>query len=145
MKPPMPTQTTPDQVENAFYEALQQGRLDALMACWTDEEDPVCVQPGGPRLIGLQAIASSFEALFEHGPIAVRPERVHQSVFGGVAVHSVLETVRLPADDGLREATVFATNVYVLSAAGWRLAVHHASPGQPRRTAHPPVPSQTLH
>ena len=34
--------------------------------------------------------------------------------------------------DGPQSAWVVATNVYVLTAHGWRLVSHHASPGSPR-------------
>jgi len=41
-----------DDVEMAFYEAMQNGDIERLMACWSDEEDIVCVHPGGPRVLG---------------------------------------------------------------------------------------------
>ena len=33
---------TADDVEAAFYEALQRGDIDALMACWADEDEVFC-------------------------------------------------------------------------------------------------------
>jgi ketosteroid isomerase-like protein len=51
-----------DDIEAAFYEALQNADLEKLMACWADEDDLVCVHPSGPRLIGVAAIRSAFEA-----------------------------------------------------------------------------------
>jgi len=50
-----------DEIEAAFYEALQKGDIDRLMACWSDDEEVVCVHPGGPRLVGLENIRQSFE------------------------------------------------------------------------------------
>ena len=47
---------SPEEVEAAFYEAMQNRNLDAFMACWADEDDIVCVHPGGPRLVGHDAI-----------------------------------------------------------------------------------------
>ena len=44
----------PDDVEAAFYDALRQGDIERLMACWADEEEIVCVQTvqtsGKPKL-----------------------------------------------------------------------------------------------
>jgi len=51
---------TADDVEAAFYEALHTADLPKLRACWAEEEDIVCVHPGGPRLIGPGAIRSAF-------------------------------------------------------------------------------------
>jgi ketosteroid isomerase-like protein len=47
------------------------------------------------------------------------------------AVHHVLEQVEVMTPDGLVQAFVIATNVYHKTAQGWRLVVHHASPGRP--------------
>src|SRR5438132_1259426 len=38
-----------DEIEAAFYDALQNGDLEKLMACWADEDEIVCIHPGGPR------------------------------------------------------------------------------------------------
>lgn len=145
MRSTLPSHPTPDQVEQSFYEALHGGRIDALMVCWTEDEDPVCIHPGGPRLLGLAAIRESFGAMFEQGPITARPEVVHRAIHGSSAVHSVLERVLVPSDEGMIEVTVLATNVYVLTALGWKMAVHHASPGTRQPMASVVYPSRNLH
>ena len=33
---------TADDIESAFYQALRQGDIDKLMACWADEDEVVC-------------------------------------------------------------------------------------------------------
>ena len=118
-----------DEVEAAFYEALQSGDLDKLMACWADEDDIVCVHPGGPRLVGPVAIRATFEAMFANGSIRAWPERVRKIESAGSSVHHLVERVEVLAPDGPRTAWVIATNVYHRTAQGWRLVAHHASPG----------------
>lgn len=127
-KPKMPPGSA-DDTEHAFYDALQHGDLERLMACWADEEDIVCVHPGGPRLVGPAAIRAAFEALFSNGSVKAQPERVRRQDAGGCSVHSVVERVEVLSDDGLAHAWVVATNVYAKTAQGWRLVAHHASPG----------------
>jgi len=127
-KPKMPPGSA-DDTEHAFYDALQHGDLERLMACWADEEDIVCVHPGGPRLVGSAAIRAAFEALFANGSVKAQPERVRRQDAGGCSVHSVVERVEVMSDDGLAQAWVVATNVYAKTAQGWRLVAHHASPG----------------
>ena len=56
-----------DDIEAAFYDALQRGDIDRLMACWADEDDIFCIHPGGPRLLGATAIRATFEAMFADG------------------------------------------------------------------------------
>ncbi len=115
--------------EAAFYEALQAGDADAVMRVWTDDDDPVCVHPGGARLVGAAAIRASYEQLLGGGALAVAPECVLRTVTLGCAVHNVVERVRLPPGAGAAFACVLATNVYLRTPQGWRLVLHHASPG----------------
>ena len=137
---------TPDEVEAAFYEALQLGDLDQLMACWADEDDIACIHPGGPRLIGAGAIRAAFEALFSQGgAVRVRPEHIRRVDSLASAVHHVLETVDIMTPDGPASAHVLATNVYHKTAQGWRMVVHHASPGTPGDAAGDLVAPQVLH
>ena len=120
-----------DEIETAFYEALQSGDLERLMACWANEEDIICVHPGGPRLIGAMAIRNSFEIMFSHGPIRSFPERLHKLETITSAVHNLIERVEIYTADGAQIAFVTSTNVYMRTAQGWRMVAHHASPGTP--------------
>jgi ketosteroid isomerase-like protein len=120
-----------DEIETAFYEALQAGDLERLMACWANEEDIICVHPGGPRLIGAVAIRNSFEIMFSHGPIRSFPERLHKLETITSAVHNLIERVEIYTADGAQIAFVTSTNVYMRTAQGWRMVAHHASPGTP--------------
>lgn len=121
---------TPDDVEATFYEALQAGDLEKLMACWADEDDIVCIHPGGPRLVGAGAIRAAFDAMFAHGgSIQAKPEHIRRVDSLASAVHSILERVEVLSPEGPLQATVLATNVYHKTPQGWRMVVHHTSPG----------------
>ena len=126
-KPPPPS--SPDDIEAQFYEALQRGDIERLMAVWSDDDDISCVHPGGPRLVGAAAIRASFDAMFGNGAIDAHPERIRRLQTHACAVHSVLEQVRVMTAEGVQSAWVVATNVYIKTVQGWRLAAHHASPG----------------
>lgn len=126
---------SPDDTEAQFYEALQQGNLDALMAVWADDDEIVCVHPGGPRVVGPAAIRASFEAIFSNAAIPVTPQQVHRLHTVSAAVHHLVEQVVVQTNEGQRSAWVLATNVYLKTERGWRLVVHHASPG---RVGEPP-------
>lgn len=119
----------PDALEAAFFEALHNGDVDAMMACWADEDDIFCIHPGAGRVVGPQAVRSAFEALFAHGAVRATPEQVRKLDFVESAVHSVLARIDVMTHDGPRQAYVLATNVFQRTALGWRLVAHHASPG----------------
>ncbi|UUZ66708.1 nuclear transport factor 2 family protein [Polaromonas sp. P1(28)-13] len=118
-----------DDIEAAFYEALQSGDIEKLMACWGDEDDIVCVHPGGARLVGAGAIRASFDAMFSNGSIRAHAIKVRKVETMSASVHSVLERIEVLTDEGPRHAYVIATNVYHKTAQGWRMMAHHASPG----------------
>jgi ketosteroid isomerase-like protein len=126
---------SPDDVEAQFYEALQTGDLERLMALWADDDEVVCVHPGGPRVVGPAAIRASFAAIFATGSIPVRPQDVKRVESAGCVLHNVLERVDIATADGPQAAWVIATNVYLKTALGWRLVAHHASPGSTERGA----------
>jgi uncharacterized protein (TIGR02246 family) len=142
--PPAPP-ATPDEIEQQFYEALQRADIEQLMAVWSDDDDIVCVHPGGPRVAGPMAIRTAFEAIFANGAVDARPEKVRRLVTHSCAVHSVLEHVRLMTKEGPKSAWVVATNVYVKTPLGWRLAAHHASPGSPHEVQETVEASSVLH
>ena len=142
---PMAPLASPDEIEQQFYEALQRGDIERLMAVWSDDEDISCVHPGGPRVVGAGAIRSAFDAMFANGTIDARPEKVRRLHAHSCAVHSVLEQVRVMTAEGPQSAWVVATNVYVKGAQGWRLVAHHASPGSPREVQELVEAASVLH
>ncbi len=133
-RPPAHLLASPDDVEAQFYEALRDADLDKLMALWADDDEVFCVHPGGPRLVGQAAIRSAFESMFANGAINAWPERVRRVQAMAAAVHSVVERIELATAQGPRTGWVLATNVYVKTAPGWRIAAHHASPGSADET-----------
>ncbi len=128
-RPPAAASNSPDDMEAAFYEALQRGDIEALMAVWADDDEIVCIHPGGGRVVGAVAIRASFEAIFANGGIPVQVEQVHRLEYLHSALHHLLEKVAVAGPQGPQTAWVMATNFYVKTPLGWRLASHHASPG----------------
>ncbi len=117
------------ETEAAFYQALQEGDIEKLMACWADEDEIICVHPGGPRLVGMRAIRLAFDALFSNGTVRAWPEGVRKIEMLACSVHNVRERIEILTPQGPQHAYVIATNVYQKTAQGWRMVAHHASPG----------------
>ena len=118
-------------VENAFYEALERSDLEAMMAVWSEDEEVVCVHPGGPRLVGYNAVREAWRRMFANGAQLVVRILQQQVVTTPFAVmHTVIESIQIRGREGAT-APVAATNVYVRGAVGWRMVAHHASPIPP--------------
>lgn len=136
---------SPKDAEAQFYEALRDGDLERVMAVWADDDDVVCVHPGGARVVGPQAVRAAFEAIFASGNIVVHPHHVKRVQAMGSAVHSVLERIDIVTVDGPRTGWIVATNVYVKTSQGWRMVAHHASPGAPDEIPEIADTSSVLH
>jgi len=141
------TYPTAQDAENAFYEALENADIEAMMEVWAEDEEIVCVHPGGERLVGYAAVRSSWAQIAGSG----RKLKIHlsdQSVVNGMmlAVHSLHEHISMEGEQ--RPAVpVAVTNVYLRTGNGWRMIVHHASPVPQQRTPvrAPPEGPKILH
>lgn len=136
--------STPQDAERAFYQAFEKADLAGMMAVWAEEDDIVCVHPGGPRHAGVIEVRDSWQKIFTHGP------RLHFRLTGNrrypgrtLSIHTVYEHATV-AGDPRPAATVFATNIYLLTDRGWRMLMHHASPLSPE-AAPKEAPPSILH
>ena len=123
------------EVEAAFYEALNRADVEALMLLWAEDEEIVCIHPGGPRLHGHAAIQASWESILERGGLQIRPSQLHETHNLMSSVHTVIEGVTSNASE---PAHLVATNVYMKTPQGWRMVLHHVSvaPGPVPASAH---------
>ncbi|MCM2290020.1 MAG: nuclear transport factor 2 family protein [Sulfuritalea sp.] len=141
----MPSQkifASPQDAEAAFYEALENCDIEAMMSVWAEDEEVVCVHPGGPRLVGYATIREAWQNVFANGTrLRVRLSQ-QTTVSTPFAMISMLLEHIATADNENLNAPVAATNIYVRGALGWRMVAHHASPVPPSSIAEAP---RTLH
>ena len=136
---------TAQDAESAFYEAFEKGDLDAMMGVWADDDDVVCVHPGGPRLAGTEQIRESWRQIFAAGQaLKFRLRELHALNGMTLVVHSVYEQITAGGEARMR-APVIATNVYMRTENGWRMVVHHASPAPAAPEAEGKRAPKTLH
>lgn len=140
--PKKPIFTSPQEAETAFYQALERSDLEAMMSVWSEDEEIVCVHPGGGRLTGYALVREGWRRIFEGGS-RLKVQLLALSTVHGpfAAVHSVVEQITVTGQKHL-PAPVVATNVYVRGALGWRMIVHHASAVPPGSIGDAP---QVLH
>ena len=127
--------------QSAFYTAFQNADLTQMMAVWAEEEDIVCIHPGGIRHTGIEEVRESWRRIFSRGP-ELRFELAEVRSIPGrmTSIHSVYE--RITATSGPASPTsVVATNIFTATDRGWQMLVHHASqiPDQPARQDAPPA------
>lgn len=127
-----PDETQVLAVNQAFYDAVVTGNIEALDALWVERADVTCIHPGWDALIGRDEVMASFRAIFSGGG-APRIQCVDATarLFG--------ETAIVVCGEVLDGTYLIATNVFVREGAGWRLCHHQAGPvSVRRRTPTPP-------
>jgi ketosteroid isomerase-like protein len=139
---------TPQDAETAFYEALERADLDAMMEVWSDDDEVSCIHPGGPRLTGFEQVREHWAQIFKSGQRLL----VHlsdQVIISGMmfSAHSLHENILVRNEGGSAGArsVVVATNVFVRSASGWRMVLHHGSPAPAVRRDNPVEAPKILH
>ena len=118
---------TPEEAELAFYDALERADLSRFMQVWSDDEEIICVHPGGLRMVGLHAVKESWQEILAQGALHIRPAKLVTTQSMMSTVHSLIEQITVHSQGGTEIAHCYATNVYHKGPTGWRLVMHHAS------------------
>lgn len=128
---PKPIFTSPVDVESAFYDALERADLEAMMNVWSEDEEILCIHPGGARLSGYAQVQEGWRRIFASGTrLSVQRLMLVAIPSALVTVHNLIEQIAVLGEKRLL-APVVATNIYQRGAFGWRMIVHHASPMPP--------------
>jgi ketosteroid isomerase-like protein len=123
-----PLFATAQEAEQAFYDALAQGDLDAVMQVWADEDDIVCIHPGDVRLTGQQQIRQSWQEILEQGTLHIELMNKTSLHTASSATLCNIERLLVRGQYGLQAAYCNVTNVFHKGPTGWHMVLHHASP-----------------
>jgi ketosteroid isomerase-like protein len=132
-------------VEEAFYAALARADVVAVMGLWADDDEVICIHPGGQRLTGLHAVRQSYEQILSRGPLNVRIRDVQVFESMTLSVHNLIEQISVTGPRGREVINVLATNIYSKGSSGWQLILHHAAAGQEAPNSPHEAPAGKLH
>jgi ketosteroid isomerase-like protein len=117
---------SPEECEAAFYEAFREGDLTAMERIWDADAGIVCIHPARPPIAGRRAVMQSWaDILGATGGVHVRFDCHSRVQADSLAVHMGLEIIGTSDN---QPALVTVTNIYGLTAEGWKLHAHHAAP-----------------
>ncbi|MFI6604281.1 nuclear transport factor 2 family protein [Nonomuraea sp. NPDC050536] len=122
-------------VNQSFYTAIEEADLDRMTEIWAEDgvEDQVsCVHPGWALLTGRSEVLRSWALIMANTTyIQFVLTDVSTTVLGDVAVLTCVENILTAGEEGdasFAAGKVVASNVYIRTANGWRLWMHHGSP-----------------
>ncbi len=132
----VPTFSTSEATEAAFYAAFTNCDLQAMDVVWADA-GVICIHPGSMALVGREVVMRSWSNILTGAePPTLKVEVLSRIVRDDLAVHLVEEHITPVTGSHEPTSIVLATNVYCLETDGWRLLEHHASVPRPRQTTH---------
>lgn len=117
-----------DEVEQAFYRALQDKDIHVMSRLWLDADTIACIHPMGARLLGRREVISGWEQIFAgDNKLIFDLKGIQRQQSGDLAVHVLHELITV--DHSKEKLTiVVTTNVYKqLDGHGWFMILHHAS------------------
>lgn len=131
---------TPQDAEDAYYDALEEGDLQALLGVWAETDEVCCLLPMHPLAQGRTAVRDAFTRLFARGQgVALSVKHLGWIDAGEIAIHLVEESPQQPAPGGPPPMAVYGTNIYRRAADGWRLIAHQNAPTPPPGGRMPPM------
>jgi ketosteroid isomerase-like protein len=121
---------TPQDAEDAYYDAIEASDLAAMMQVWEDSDETLCLLPMQPAQRGLADIQRAWELLLD-GELQLDIEVKHLAWIETqqLAIHLVEEHVRVAGQAD--KQTVYASNIYRQGSTGWRILMHQNSPTPP--------------
>lgn len=132
---------TPQDTEDAFYDALDEGDVEAMRVAWDDTDETICLLPMLPVTVGRKATLESWEALLG-GQVKIDVEVRHLQWIETpeIAIHLVEERVTVVGQPR-PQPPMYATNLYRKREGGWRMIMHQNSPTPPPPGMVPPGPA----
>ena len=119
---------TPEDAEQAFYDAFQSRDLNAMMDVWADREFIECIHPLSDRAHGPSEVAASWRQIFSSGHhVQIKRSGLCRTQDALLAVHVLYEHLYI-SERNEPASPIVVTNVYQLIAGSWHMVLHHASP-----------------
>jgi ketosteroid isomerase-like protein len=130
------TYATPQEAEDAFYDALEEGDVNKLLSVWAEADDICCLLPMYPLIQGRKDVADVFTQLFSQGHgVALAVAHLTWIQTDDIAIHQVEEIIQNLPPETPPPPPFYGTNIYRKDKTGWRLIVHQNAPTPP-----PPPP-----
>jgi ketosteroid isomerase-like protein len=138
---------SPQDAEDAFYDALENGDAKAMSRIWETSGDIACLLPMTPLIRGAEVL-EMWRSMFAQGAAFDIQVRHLTWIEGeGLALHLIEERITVPPDPANGRPSqpappIYASNLFRRGADGWRLVVHQNSPVPPPPGVVPPGPDR---
>ena len=117
------------ELNEKFYNALEQGDMSLMEDIWLNDEEIKCVHPGWPLLTGWNEIKQSWERIFESGELSgVEVNDTFVEVNESSAWVNCIEKLSHVVGGQVIVTMAQTTNIFEKRDDRWFMVLHHASP-----------------
>ncbi len=118
---------TPQDAEDAYYDALEAGDSAAMAQVWDDSDEIACLLPMTPLVLGREVL-QLWRSIFEQaGAFDIQVRHLAWIETGDTAIHLIEE--RTQGQNPSQPApAIYGTNLFRRGPDGWRLLMHQNSP-----------------
>jgi ketosteroid isomerase-like protein len=122
---------SPQDAEDAFYDALEGADLEAMASVWDSSDQIACLLPMTPLLRG-PAVMEMWRSMLGSGTgVDIQIRHLAWIEGGDLALHLVEERIGAGPDGRPAPPPLYASKLYRRGPEGWRLVVHQSSPTPP--------------
>jgi ketosteroid isomerase-like protein len=116
------------EANHAFYRAFESLKIEEMERVWAKGAEIQCGHPGWRVLRGWGPVMESWKRIFENTPaMQFTLTDVKVDVHGETAWVTLYENLKSSLQGQEYTAAILTTNIFVKTAEGWRLIVHHGS------------------
>ncbi len=117
------------QANQRFYEAFGALDIAGMDAAWVNSDRSLCVHPGWQPLVGWDRIRESWQSIFDHATLMhFNVQHVNVVVEGNCGWVTCVENISSVLQGRANNFGILATNIFIRTPDGWRMAAHHGSP-----------------
>jgi hypothetical protein len=133
----MLTFPTPQEAEDAFYDALEERDQTKMMAVWDDSPDAALLLPMHPLITGGEVRNVMRDLLRSDLELQLKIKHILWVEIGELAIHYVEEHPEGPAGRGA--PPLYAVNIYRRRGDNeWTMILHQNAPAPPPPGSMPP-------
>jgi ketosteroid isomerase-like protein len=111
-----------------FYRAFESLNIEEMEKVWAKNTDIQCGHPGWRVLRGWGPVMESWKRIFENTPsMQFTLTDVKVDVRGEIAWVTLYENLNSSIQGQDYSATILTTNMFLKTAEGWRMILHHGS------------------
>jgi uncharacterized protein (TIGR02246 family) len=122
---------TPQDTEDAFYDAIDEQDLDAMLRVWEASDEIACLLPMQTLAQGQEQVRQAWQPLLSGAvKVDIEVHHIRWLESADLAIHYLQEKVKVLGQTQ-PQPPMYATNIYRRQADGWCLLLHQNSPTPP--------------